>query len=174
MAQRRIFQASREEVSDLPVRGLSPANVAGGQYRVAVQQAPESGYTKLARSLSNVSAGLQAYAQAGETVSEMYEQELQGMTLDQIKAEQAKMQKRLDGAVRKGKLPFLGNPMNWERNQKAIARRYAGLLHSQTVSQDGRFFGGKKDGDEKLSVGDILLQEREQFLINNQSWHKTH
>jgi len=168
MAQRRrIFQASREEVSDLPVRGLSPANVVGGQYRVAVQQAPESGYTKLARSLSNVSAGLQAYAKAGETVSEMYEQELQGMTLDQIKAEQAKMQERLDGAVRKGKLPFLGNPMNWERNQKAIARRYAGLLHSQTVSQEGRFFGGKQDGDEKLSVGDILLQEREKFLRNN-------
>ena len=167
MAQRRIFQASREEVSDLPVRGLSPANVAGGQYRVAVQQAPESGYTKLARSLSNVSAGLQAYAKAGETVSEMYEQELQGMTLDQIKAEQAKMQERLDGAVRKGKLPFLGNPMNWERNQKAIARRYAGLLHSQTVSQEGRFFGGKQDGDEKLSVGDILLQEREKFLRKN-------
>jgi hypothetical protein len=167
MAQRRIFQASREEVSDLPVRGLSPANVVGGQYRVAVQQAPESGYTKLARSLSNVSAGLQAYAKAGETVSEMYEQELQGMTLDQIKAEQAKMQERLDGAVRKGKLPFLGNPMNWERNQKAIARRYAGLLHSQTVSQEGRFFGGKQDGDEKLSVGDILLQEREKFLRKN-------
>ena len=158
---------AREQTEDLPTRGLRPANVVGGQYRVAVQQAPESGYTKLARSLSNVSAGLQAYAQAGETVSEMYEQELQGMTLDQIKAEQAKMQKRLDGAVRKGKLPFLGNPMNWERNQKAIARRYAGLLHSQTVSQEGRFFGGKQDGDEKLSVGDILLQEREQFLRNN-------
>ena len=158
---------AREQTEDLPTRGLRPANVVGGQYRVAVQQAPESGYTKLARSLSNVSAGLQAYAQAGETVSEMYEQELQGMTLDQIKAEQAKMQKRLDGAVRKGKLPFLGNPMNWERNQKAIARRYAGLLHSQTVSQEGRFFGGKQDGDEKLSVGDILLQEREQFLRKN-------
>ena len=158
---------AREQTEDLPTRGLRPANVVGGQYRVAVQQAPESGYTKLARSLSNVSAGLQAYAKAGETVSEMYEQELQGMTLDQIKAEQAKMQERLDGAVRKGKLPFLGNPMNWERNQKAIARRYAGLLHSQTVSQEGRFFGGKQDGDEKLSVGDILLQEREKFLRNN-------
>jgi len=158
---------AREQTEDLPTRGVRAANVAGGQYRVAVQQAPESGYTKLARSLSNVSAGLQAYAQAGETVSEMYEQELQGMTLEQIKAEQAKMQERLDGAVRKGILPFLGNPMNWERNQKAIARRYAGLLHSQTVSQEGRFFGGKQDGDEKLSVGDILLQEREQFLRKN-------
>lgn len=158
---------AREQTEDLPTRGLRPANVAGGQYRVAVQQAPESGYTKLARSLSNVSAGLQAYAQAGQTVSEMYEQELQGMTYEQVKAEQAKMQKRLDGAVRKGKLPFLGNPMNWERNQKAIARRYAGLLHSQTVSQEGRFFGGKQDGDEKLSVGDILLQEREKFLRKN-------
>jgi len=158
---------AREQTEDLPTRGLRPANVVGGQYRVAVQQAPESGYTKLARSLSNVSAGLQAYTKAGQTMSEMYEQELQGMTLDQIKAEQTKMQERLDGAVRKGKLPFLGNPMNWERNQKAIARRYAGLLHSQTVSQDGRFFGGKKDGDEKLSVSDILLQEREQFLRKN-------
>jgi hypothetical protein len=166
MAQRRIFQASREEVSDLPVRGLSPANVAGGQYRVAVQQAPESGYTKLARSLSNVSAGLQAYAQAGQTVSEMYEQELQGMTLDQIKAEQVKMQKRLDGAERKGVLSFFGNPLNWERNEKALGRRYAQLLHDDTVSSKGRFYSPKA-GDDKLLVSKILEEERSRWLTNN-------
>jgi len=166
MAQRRIFQASREEVSDLPVRGLSPANVVGGQYRVAVQQAPESGYTKLARSLSNVSAGLQAYAKAGETVSEMYEQELQGMTLEQIKAEQAKMQKRLDGAERKGILSFFGNPLNWERNEKALGKRYAQLLHDDTVSSKGRFYS-PKTGDDRLPVSDILQDERNRWLTNN-------
>ena len=38
---------TREQTEALPTRDLRPANVAGGQYRVAVQQAPESGYTKL-------------------------------------------------------------------------------------------------------------------------------
>jgi len=158
---------AREQTEDLPTRGLRPADVAGGQYRVAVQQAPESGYTKLARSLSNVSSGLQAYAQAGQTMSEMYEQELQGMTLEQTRAEQAKMQKRLDGAERKGILPFLGNPLNWERNQKALARRYAALLHNQTTSSEGRFQNGKKANDWSLSVGEILDQEKNRFLRDN-------
>lgn len=158
---------AREQTEALPTRGLRPANVAGGQYRVAVQQAPESGYTKLAKALSSVSTGLSAYTQAGETLSEMYEQEIGEMNLEQVKAEQAKMQKRLDGAVRKGKLPFLGNPMNWERNQKAIARRYASLLHSQTTSSEGRFQNGKRPDDWKLSVGQILTEERDEFLSKN-------
>jgi hypothetical protein len=157
---------AREQTEDLPTRGLRPANVAGGQYRVAVQQAPESGYTKLARSLSNVSAGLQAYAQAGETVSEMYEQELQGMTLEQVKAEQSKMQKRLDGAERKGILSFFGNPLNWERNEKALGRRYAQLLHDDTVSSKGRFYN-PQTGDDRLPVGDILEAERSRWLTDN-------
>jgi len=157
---------AREQTEDLPTRGLRPANVAGGQYRVAVQQAPESGYTKLARSLSNVSAGLQAYAQAGQTVSEMYEQELQGMTYEQVKAEQAKMQKRLDGAERKGILSFFGNPLNWERNEKALGRRYAQLLHDDTVSSKGRFYSPKA-GDDKLLVSDILKEERNRWLTDN-------
>ena len=158
---------AREQTEALPTRDLRPANVAGGQYRVAVQQAPESGYTKLAKALSSFSTGLNSYTQAGESLSEMYEEELQGKTLAQVKAEQAKMQKRLDGAVRKGKLPFLGNPLNWERNQKAIARRYAGLLHSQTVSNEGRFYKGRKDGDQSLTVNEILEQEKAQFLSEN-------
>jgi len=157
---------AREQTEDLSTRGLRPANVAGGQYRVAVQQAPESGYTKLARSLSNVSAGLQAYAQAGETVSEMYEQELQGMTLDQIKAEQTKMQKRLDGAERKGILSFFGNPLNWERNEKALGKRYAQLLHDDTVSSKGRFYS-PKTGDDRLPVSKILEEERSRWLTDN-------
>ena len=158
---------AREQTEDLPTRGLRPANVVGGQYRVAVQQAPESGYTKLARSLSNVSAGLQAYAQAGQTVSEMYEQEVQDMNLQQVKASKEKMEARLDKAERKGKLPFLGNPLNWERNQKALARRYAALLHNQTTSSEGRFQNGKKANDWSLSVGEILDQEKERFLKDN-------
>jgi len=158
---------AREQTEDLPTRGVRAANVAGGQYRVAVQQAPESGYTKLARSLSNVSAGLQAYAQAGETVSEMYEQEVQDMNLQQVKASKEKMEARLDKAERKGKLPFLGNPLNWERNQKALARRYAALLHNQTTSSEGRFQNGKQANDWRLSVGEILDQERKEFLTEN-------
>jgi len=158
---------AREQTEDLPTRGLRPANVVGGQYRVAVQQAPESGYTKLARSLSNVSAGLQAYAKAGQTVSEMYEQEVQDMNLQQVKASKEKMEARLDKAERKGKLPFLGNPLNWERNQKALARRYAALLHNQTTSSEGRFQNGKQANDWSLSVGEILDQEREKFLREN-------
>jgi len=97
----------------------------------------------------------------------MYEQELQGMTLEQTRAEQAKMQKRLDGAERKGILPFLGNPLNWERNQKALARRYAALLHNQTTSSEGRFQNGKKANDWSLSVGEILDQEKNRFLRDN-------
>jgi hypothetical protein len=33
---------AREQVQNLPTRGIRPANVQAGQYRVAVQQAPES------------------------------------------------------------------------------------------------------------------------------------
>lgn len=157
---------AREQTEDLPTRGLRPANVAGGQYRVAVQQAPESGYTKLARALGSVSRGLDSYVQAGETLSEVYEQELQNMTLDQIKAEQAKMQKRLDGAERKGVLSFFGNPLNWERNEKAIGRRYAQLLHDDTVSSKGRFYN-PQTGDDRLPVGDILEAERSRWLTDN-------
>tara|TARA_S200002703_G_scaffold4693_2_gene5816 strand:+ start:10042 stop:12303 length:2262 start_codon:yes stop_codon:yes gene_type:complete len=158
---------AREQTEDLPTRGLRPANVQGGQYRVAVQQAPESKLMGLARGLSSVNKGLEAYTNMGGTLSEMYEEEVKDMTLDQLKAQADKMQQRLDGSVRKGKLPFLGNPLNWERNQRALAREYAGRLHDSTVSSDGRFHSGRKQGDENLPVSAIIDQERESFLVDN-------
>lgn len=158
---------AREQTQDLPTRGLRPANVQAGQYRVAVQQAPESKLMGLARGLSSVNRGLEAYTSMGGTLNEMYEEEIKGMTLSQLKAQADKMQQRLDGSVRKGKLPFLGNPLNWERNQRALAREYAGRLHDEVVSSDGRFHSGRKQGDENLAVGEIINQERESFLVNN-------
>ena len=158
---------AREQVQDLPTRGLRPANVQAGQYRVAVQQAPESKLMGLARGLSSVNRGLQAYTEMGGTLSDMYEEEIKGMTLSQLKAQADKMQQRLDGSVRKGKLSFLGNPLNWERNQRALAREYAGRLHDEVVSSDGRFHSGRKQGDENLAVGEIINQERESFLVKN-------
>ena len=89
---------AREQTEDLPTRGLRPANVVGGQYRVAVQQAPESGYTKLARSLSNVSAGLQAYASVADI--QRQEGERQGQ-IDAAKADLDIAQQELDVAGQK-------------------------------------------------------------------------
>lgn len=159
---------AREQTQDLPTRGLRPANVAAGQYRVAVQQAPESKLMGLARGLSSVNRGLQAYTEMGGTLSDMYEEEIGEMNLEQVEKERLKMEKRLDGAERKGLIPFFGNPLNWERNRRAIGRRYAALLHDQTVSNEGRFYQGRKEGDADLTVGEILDQEREQFLGQQQ------
>jgi len=159
---------AREQTQDLPTRGLRPANVQAGQYRVAVQQAPESKLMGLARGLTSVNRGLEAYTNMGGTLNEMFEEEIGEMNLEQVEKERLKMEKRLDGAERKGLIPFLGNPLNWERSRKAIGRRYAALLHDQTVSNEGRFYKGRKEGDADLTVGEILDQEREKFLGQQQ------
>ena len=109
---------AREQTQDLPTRGLRPANVQAGQYRVAVQQAPESKLMGLARGLSSVNRGLEAYTSMGGTLNEMYEEEIGEMNLEQVERERLKMEKRLDGAERKGLIPFLGNPLNWERSRR--------------------------------------------------------
>lgn len=158
---------AREQTQDLPTRGLQPANVQGGQYRVAVQQAPESKLIGLARGLSSVNRGLEAYTNMGGTLSEMYEEEIQGKDLLQLEKERNKMADRLDAAQRKGQIPFLGNPLNWERNQRALARQYAARLYEEVTASDGRFNTGKKAGDENLTVGEIIDQERERFLTQD-------
>jgi hypothetical protein len=164
MAQRRIFQASREEVSDLPVRGLSPANVAGGQYRVAVQQAPESGYTKLARSLSNVSAGLQAYASVADI--QRQEGERQGQ-IDAAKADLEIAQQELDVAGQKlvdqGLMPkshLLGYQRAYQEN---IGKRF---VRSYMTNVNNRWNEVIDPEADDSVIDKILAQEREKIIQN--------
>lgn len=164
MAQRRIFQASREEVSDLPVRGLSPANVVGGQYRVAVQQAPESGYTKLARSLSNVSAGLQAYASVADI--QRQEGERQGQ-IDAAKADLEIAQQELDVAGQKlvdqGLMPkshLLGYQRAYQEN---IGKRF---VRSYMTNVNNRWNEVIDPEADDSVIDKILAQEREKIIQN--------
>ena len=164
MAQRRIFQASREEVSDLPVRGLSPANVVGGQYRVAVQQAPESGYTKLARSLSNVSAGLQAYASVADI--QRQEGERQGQ-IDAAKADLELAQQELDVAGQKlvdqGLMPkshLLGYQRAYQEN---IGKRF---VRSYMTNVNNRWNDVIDPEADDSVIDKILAEEREKVIQN--------
>jgi len=164
----RIVTDNRVQTQDLPTRGLRPANVSAGQYRVAVQQAPESKLIGLARGLSSVNRGLEAYTQMGGTLNEMYEEEIQGLSFAQLEKQKQAMEKRLDKSVRDGKIPFLGNPLNWERSQRALAKEYAARLHDRVTSSGGRFQGGAKQGDNQLTVGQILDEERGAFLAESE------
>jgi uncharacterized coiled-coil protein SlyX len=154
---------AREQVQNLPTRGIRPANVQAGQYRVAVQQAPESQLMGLARGLSSVNRGLQSYVEAGAKISDMFEQEIEGMTFEQLKQKKEEIEGKLDGQVRKGVLPFLGNPINWERNKRALGKQIASRFYDQVVSEDGRFYNGRKAGDENLTINEILEQEESAF-----------
>jgi hypothetical protein len=165
---------AREQTQDLPTRGIRPANVQAGQYRVAVQQAPESQLMGLARGLSSVNRGLQSYVEAGAKISDMFEQEIEGMTFEQLKQKKEEIEGKLDGQVRKGVLPFLGNPINWERNKRALGKQIASRFYDQVVSEDGRFYNGRKAGDENLTINEILDQEESAFYDQHPEFASSH
>jgi hypothetical protein len=69
--------------------------VQAGQYRVAVQQAPESQLMGLARGLSSVNRGLEAYAGIAEIHRELGEER---GALEAAQADLAQATKELDRA----------------------------------------------------------------------------
>ena len=155
---------AREQTEDLPTRGLRPADVAGGQYRVAVQQAPESGYTKLARSLSNVSAGLQAYASVADI--QRQEGERQGQ-IDAAKADLEIAQQELDVAGQKlvdqGLMPkshLLGYQQAYQEN---IGKRF---VRSYMTNVNNRWNEVIDPEADDSVIDKILAQEREKIIQN--------
>jgi hypothetical protein len=159
---------ARQQVQDLPTKIAQPERVVAGQYRVQVQEAPRNKLQGLASALQNVNTGLQAYTQAGVTYSEMYEQEIKGMTNEQLEEEAKRSADALDSAERKGFLPPLMNPRNWERNRKAIGKQYAQNFYKSFLSQEGRLYNGKQAGDDDLTVDEIVNDELETFIQQNQ------
>jgi len=89
---------AREQVQGLPTRGIRPANVQAGQYRVAVQQAPESQLMGLARGLSSVNRGLEAYAGIAEIHRELGEER---GALEAAQADLAEAEKNLNATGQK-------------------------------------------------------------------------
>jgi len=159
---------ARQQVQDLPTKIAQPERVVAGQYRVQVQEAPRNKLQGLASALQNVNTGLQAYTQAGVTYSEMYEQEIKGMTNEQLEEEAKRSADALDSAERKGFLPPLMNPRNWERNRKAIGKQYAQNFYKTFLSQEGRLYNGKQAGDDDLTVDEIVDDELDTFINQNQ------
>lgn len=159
---------ARQQVQDLPTKIAQPERVVAGQYRVQVQEAPRNKLQEMASALQNVNTGLQAYTQAGVTYSEMYEQEIKGMTNEQLAEEAKRSADALDSAERKGWLPPLMNPRNWERNRKAIGKQYAQNLYKSFLSQEGRLYNGKQQGDDDLTVDEIVDDELKTFINQNQ------
>ena len=159
---------ARQQVQDLPTKIAQPERVVAGQYRVQVQEAPRNKLQGLASALQNVNTGLQAYTQAGVTYSEMYEQEIKGMTNEQLEEEAKRSADALDSAERKGFLPPLMNPRNWERNRKAIGKQYAQNFYKSFLSQEGRLYKGKQAGDDDLTVDQIVDDEMQSFINQNQ------
>ena len=155
---------AREQTEDLPTRGVRAADVAGGQYRVAVQQAPESGYTKLARSLSNVSAGLQAYASVADI--QRQEGERQGQ-IDAAKADLELAQKELDIAGQKlvdqGLMPkshLLGYQRAYQEN---IGKRF---VRSYMTNVNNRWNEVIDPEADDSVIDKILAEEREKVIQN--------
>lgn len=160
---------ARQQVQDLPTKIAKPERVVAGQYRVQVQEAPRNKLQKIASALQDVNTGLQAYTQAGATYSEIYEQEIKGMTNEQLAEEAKRSADALDSAERKGLLPPLMNPRNWERNRKAIGKQFAQNLYKKFLSQkEGRLYNGKKAGDDDLTVDEIVNDEMQSFIEKNQ------
>lgn len=155
---------AREQTEDLPTRGVRAADVAGGQYRIAVQQAPQSGYTKLARSLSNVSAGLQAYASVADI--QRQEGERQGQ-IDAAKADLELAQKELDIAGQKlvdqGLMPkshLLGYQRAYQEN---IGKRF---VRSYMTNVNNRWNEVIDPEADDSVIDKILAEEREKVIQN--------
>lgn len=157
---------AREQVKDLPGRGVRPANIRGGTVGVVVQQAEEPAIMGLARSLNGVNKALQNYHSMGATVSEMEEKRIMSMTPEERAEELNKTKAKLDGAERKGLIPFLGNPLNWERNKKALAVGLAGDLYDEMTSDTGRLKNPKQHDDTR-SLDEIVQEEVGNFLEEN-------
>lgn len=155
---------AREQIEVLPTRGVRAANVVGGQYRVAVQQAPESGYTKLARSLSNVSSGLQAYASVADI--QRQEGERQGQ-IDAAKADLQLAQQELDVAGQKlvdqGLMPkshLLGYQQAYQEN---IGKRF---VRSYMTNVNNRWNEVIDPEADDSVIDKILAEEREKVIQN--------
>jgi len=162
----RFLKQNREQVGDLPGRGVRPANIRGGTVGVVVQQAEEPAIMGLARSLNGVNKALQNYHSMGATVSEMEEKRIMSMTPEERAEELNKTKAKLDGAERKGLIPFLGNPLNWERNKKALAVGLAGDLYDEMTSDTGRLKNPKQHDDTR-SLDEIVGEEVQSFLGEN-------
>jgi hypothetical protein len=155
---------AREQTQDLPTRGIRPANVQAGQYRVAVQQAPESKLMGLARGLSSVNRGLEAYAGIAEIHRELGEER---GALEAAQADLAQATKELDRAgqslVDQGIMPKSHLRGFQQAYQENIGKRHVRTYMSQLNERWNEITNPEASDD---IIDRVLTEERQKVLDN--------